>query len=154
MRRFAADRPRRRARFHDDDFDAIAPLLCPARLVGCSNLPKVRASRRLTTGALPFSIPAMRFFLLSALLIPAVLFALDDPPGFPVQPGDGMSAAETAAGMKVPEGFSVKVFAAEPDIVQPIAFAIDDRGRLWVCENLSYPDWKPKLFGESCMTEP
>ena len=72
------------------------------------------------------------------------LVALDDPPGFPVQPGDGLSPAETAAGMKVPEGFSVKVFAAEPDIVQPITFAIDDRGRLWVCENLSYPDWKPE----------
>ena len=83
--------------------------------------------------------------LLVALAIPATaLFAADDPPGFLVQPGDGMSAAETAAGMKVPEGFSVKVFAAEPDIVQPIAFSIDDRGRLWVCENLSYPDWKPE----------
>ena len=59
-----------------------------------------------------------------------------------MQPGDGMTPAETVAGMKVPEGFAVKLFAAEPDIVQPIAFAIDDRGRLWVCENLSYPDWK------------
>lgn len=78
-----------------------------------------------------------------ALLLPIpALVALDDPPGFPVQPGDGMSPAETVAGMKVPEGFSVEVFAAEPDIVQPIAFSIDDRGRLWVCENLSYPDWK------------
>ncbi len=85
------------------------------------------------------------FPLLATLLLStAPLFALDDPPGFPVQPGDGMSPAETAAGMKVPDGFSVKVFAAEPDIVQPIAFAIDDRGRLWVCENLSYPDWKPE----------
>ena len=91
---------------------------------------------------LPISIPAMRLLLLSALFFPAALFALGDPPGFLVQPGDGMSPAETAAGMKVPDGFSVKVFAAEPDIVQPIAFAIDDRGRLWVCENLSYPDWK------------
>ena len=82
--------------------------------------------------------------ILAALLLStAAIFAIDDPPGFPVQPGDGLSPTETAAGMKVPEGFSVKVFAAEPDIVQPIAFAIDDRGRLWVCENLSYPDWKP-----------
>ena len=83
--------------------------------------------------------------LLAALLLPVTaLLAVDDPPGFPVQPGEGMSPAETVAGMKVPEGFSIKVFAAEPDIVQPIAFSIDDRGRLWVCENLSYPDWKPE----------
>ena len=83
--------------------------------------------------------------LIAAFVCPAAaLLALDDPPGFPVQPGKGMSPAETVAGMKVPEGFSVKVFAAEADIVQPIAFSIDDRGRLWVCENLSYPDWKPE----------
>ena len=93
------------------------------------------------------SIPTLRKtvrLLAGLLLAPGALFAIDDPPGFPVQPGDGLSPAATAAGMKVPEGFSVKVFAAEPDIVQPIAFAIDDRGRLWVCENLSYPNWKPE----------
>ena len=87
-------------------------------------------------------LPLFAAFVLSTATSP--LLAVDDPPGFPVQPGDGMSPQETAAGMKVPEGFSVKVFAAEPDIVQPIAFAIDDRARLWVCENLSYPDWKPE----------
>ncbi len=87
----------------------------------------------------------MRFLLplITALALPA-LAADENPPGFIVQAGDGMTPQETAAGMKVPEGFAVKVFAAEPDIVQPIAFAIDDRGRLWVCENLSYPDWKPE----------
>nr|MDQ3625064.1 dehydrogenase [Verrucomicrobiota bacterium] len=28
----------------------------------------------------------------------------------------------------------------EPDVVQPIAYTIDDRGRLWVVENTNYPD--------------
>jgi putative membrane-bound dehydrogenase-like protein len=65
-----------------------------------------------------------------------------DPPGFIVQPGTGMKPEDTAKLMKVPEGFSVKVFAGEPDVFQPIAFTIDDRGRLWVVENYSYPDWK------------
>ena len=32
-------------------------------------------------------------------------------------------------------------FAGEPDIVQPIAFTFDDRGRMWVVECLSYPKW-------------
>jgi putative membrane-bound dehydrogenase-like protein len=59
-----------------------------------------------------------------------------------VQPGTTTPPEETAKMMKLPEGFVCKVFAAEPDVHQPIAFAIDDRGRLWVAENYSYPDWK------------
>jgi len=43
--------------------------------------------------------------------------------------------------MSVPSGFQVTTFAAEPDVVQPIAFTFDDRGRMWVVECLSYPDW-------------
>ncbi len=39
----------------------------------------------------------------------------------------------------VPKGFHVSLFAAEPDVTQPIAQAIDDRGRLWVAEAYSYP---------------
>ncbi|MGO9470519.1 MAG: PVC-type heme-binding CxxCH protein [Isosphaeraceae bacterium] len=50
-------------------------------------------------------------------------------------------AAQTASRMKLPEGFTVSLFAAEPDIVQPIAMTIDPRGRLWVVENYSYPIW-------------
>ena len=46
--------------------------------------------------------------------------------------------AEAVAAMKLPEGFRVNVFAAEPDVVQPFAFDIDDRGRVWVNENLNY----------------
>ena len=70
--------------------------------------------------------------------------AADDPPGFKVQPGKTTPPEETAKAMKLPDGFSVSVFAAEPDVHQPIAFCIDDRGRLWVAENYSYPDWKPQ----------
>jgi putative membrane-bound dehydrogenase-like protein len=43
--------------------------------------------------------------------------------------------------MKLPEGFKVNLVAAEPDVVQPIAFTIDPKGRLWVVENYSYPIW-------------
>jgi len=32
---------------------------------------------------------------------------------------------ETAEMMKLPDGFQVKVFAWEPDVIQPIAFTID-----------------------------
>ena len=36
---------------------------------------------------------------------------------------------ESVARMKVANGFEVKVFAAEPDVINPIAFTIDERGR-------------------------
>ena len=42
--------------------------------------------------------------------------------------------------MTVPEGFKVTLFAGEPDVHQPIALCLDDRGRLWVAEAYSYPD--------------
>src|SRR5262245_47572390 len=43
--------------------------------------------------------------------------------------------------MTLPEGFRATLFAGEPDVVQPIAMTTDDRGRLWVAECLSYPNW-------------
>src|SRR3954454_3419769 len=46
---------------------------------------------------------------------------------------------EAAKAMTAPEGFSVTLFAGEPAVVQPIAFAFDDRGRVWVAEAYSYP---------------
>jgi len=52
---------------------------------------------------------------------------------------EGLSPEEAAAAMTVPEGFKVTLFAGEPDVKQPVAFTIDDRGRLWVAEAYSYP---------------
>lgn len=52
-------------------------------------------------------------------------------------------AWQTAASMFVPEGFSVDVVAAEPQLFQPMAFTFDARGRLWVVEGNSYPTKRP-----------
>lgn len=41
---------------------------------------------------------------------------------------------------QVPPGFVVSLFAAEPDVVRPIALAWDERDRLWVVEALDYPN--------------
>jgi putative membrane-bound dehydrogenase-like protein len=49
-----------------------------------------------------------------------------------------LKPAEAVAKMSIPEGFDVSIFAAEPDIGEPIAFCFDDRGRMWVAENLNY----------------
>ncbi|RMF44128.1 MAG: DUF1080 domain-containing protein [Planctomycetota bacterium] len=54
-------------------------------------------------------------------------------------PHRGLSADAAAAAMRVPDGFEVKVCAAEPDVRQPIAMALDDRGRMWVAEAYEYP---------------
>ncbi len=53
----------------------------------------------------------------------------------PVPPKDA------AAKMTVPPGFHVTLCAAEPQVVQPIAFTFDDRGRMWVVECMMYPKW-------------
>lgn len=51
-----------------------------------------------------------------------------------------VSVTQSARKMAVPDGFHVTLFAGEPDLVQPINFSLDERGRLWVCENFSYPN--------------
>ena len=38
----------------------------------------------------------------------------------------------------LPPGFQLSVFAAEPDVQNPIAICTDERGRLWVAENYSW----------------
>ncbi|MFP6587316.1 MAG: hypothetical protein VB814_06695, partial [Pirellulaceae bacterium] len=45
-----------------------------------------------------------------------------------------LKPAEAVAKMSIPAGFDVSIFAAEPDIGEPIAFCFDDRGRIWVVE--------------------
>jgi putative membrane-bound dehydrogenase-like protein len=51
----------------------------------------------------------------------------------------GLSPEEAVKAMTLPEGFSAKLFAGEPDVHQPVGFCIDDRGRLWVAEAYTYP---------------
>ena len=58
----------------------------------------------------------------------------------PIATTAAVPPAEAIKKMALPPGFSVQVVAAEPEVVQPVAFTIDDRGRLWVVENTNYPD--------------
>lgn len=51
----------------------------------------------------------------------------------PLSPRDSMRYTQ------VPADFSLQLFAAEPDIVKPIAMAWDERGRAWVVEARDYP---------------
>ena len=80
-------------------------------------------------------VPAARYCL-AACLVLAILtprMANADRPKVPF-----LTPEKAREKMTLPEGFRVSAFAAEPDIVQPFAFCFDDRGRLWVAENLNY----------------
>lgn len=39
----------------------------------------------------------------------------------------------------VPDGFEMRLFASEPDVINPVAMTWDERGRLWVVELYEYP---------------
>jgi len=50
-----------------------------------------------------------------------------------------LSPEDSQKHIQLPEGFSAKLFAAEPNIINPIAFTWDERGRLWVVQSKDYP---------------
>jgi putative membrane-bound dehydrogenase-like protein len=76
----------------------------------------------------------------------------------PAPPGDlppvdefkhaGLKPEEAARAMTVPPGFKVHLFAGEPDVRNPIAFCLDDRGRVWVVEGMTYPQRAPEGQGK------
>jgi hypothetical protein len=59
-----------------------------------------------------------------------------------------LTPKEAVAKMDIPDGFDVTIFAAEPDIEEPIAFCFDDRGRMWVVENINYVNRRTHKSGD------
>ncbi len=55
-------------------------------------------------------------------------------------PGEPMTPEESLAALALPSGFSATLFAAEPDVQNPIATSIDERGRVWIAENYTYAE--------------
>jgi putative membrane-bound dehydrogenase-like protein len=67
--------------------------------------------------------------------------------GFDNRKGSGQpywKPEETVAKFKVPDEFEVKLFAGEPQVVNPVAFTVDEKGRIWVVECFEYPKRTPK----------
>src|SRR5438046_9416690 len=85
--------------------------------------------------------------MLLLLLTPLSLCASEFPAPYNSEPDKSgpMPATEAAAKMRLPPGFKATVFAAEPDVQQPIAMAWDARGRLWVAENYTYAEGGKKF---------
>lgn len=51
-----------------------------------------------------------------------------------------LSPEESKKLIQVPVGFSLELFASEPNIINPISMEWDERGRLWVIETVDYPN--------------
>lgn len=76
-----------------------------------------------------------------------VLWHLRDNPAKPTAVANP-AAQKVVTGMKLVQGFQAELIAAEPDLHQPVAFAIDERGRLWVAEAYGYPNRQPEGQGK------
>ncbi len=81
-------------------------------------------------------------------MTPASLAKRNDLPPIDTVKFAGLSPEDAAKDMTLPPGFKATLFAGEPDVKQPIAFAIDDRGRLWVAEAFTYPIRSPEGQGK------
>jgi hypothetical protein len=72
-----------------------------------------------------------RLFLYGALVLGSLII--------PVRPA-GLPPGEALRRIKVADGFTVKLFANEPEIRQPLTMSFDERGRMWVIQYLQYPN--------------
>jgi putative membrane-bound dehydrogenase-like protein len=50
------------------------------------------------------------------------------------------SPADSMKFITVPGDFELQLFAREPEVIKPITFSFDARGRLWVIEAIDYPN--------------
>ena len=90
----------------------------------------------------PLSIVFAVAAFVAAIALPRSGFSAAAPPPPDAVAFGGLSPAEAAAKATLPPGFKMHVFAAEPDVRQPIAFCLDHRGRVWVAEGFTYPKRK------------
>lgn len=75
--------------------------------------------------------------LLTAEAVVAVAVPGIDPAAAPAPPTVAPASAEprqAAATFGLPDGFVVELFAAEPDVANPVAFSVDEQGNVFVCE--------------------
>ncbi|TDU67194.1 putative membrane-bound dehydrogenase-like protein [Prosthecobacter fusiformis] len=75
------------------------------------------------------------------LALPCALLA-DFPQVYNSDPGDAQppTPQQALAKLKLPPGFQASLFAAEPDVQNPVAMAWDAKGRMWVAENYTYAE--------------
>ncbi len=81
---------------------------------------------------------------LFAMLMLSSLVSADDFPPVVNSPSEAhlkpLDAAEVVKSLKLPPGFHATLFAAEPQVQNPIGMTFDPKGRLWIAENYTYSD--------------
>jgi putative membrane-bound dehydrogenase-like protein len=94
-------------------------------------------------------MPSTSRLILTALCLISMGALAAWPDDFPVPPDTQqitgqplLPPAEALSKMTLPAGFHATMFAAEPEVRQPIAMAFDSRGRLWIAENYTYAEAK------------
>ncbi len=76
---------------------------------------------------------------LTLLSLPALVAAQQPEPPQLVAPTGPRTPEEERKGFHLPEGFTIELVAAEPEINKPMNLAFDDKGRLWVTSTIEYP---------------
>lgn len=67
---------------------------------------------------------------------------------------DGSVAARQAiAGMRIPDGFKMALFAAEPQLFNPVAFCLDEQGKVYVAEEHRFLAGTPENRSHSFLLE-
>src|SRR5687767_4374346 len=81
------------------------------------------------------------YFRNLALLLSVAIAASCNKPAPPVE----HSVESSLADLKVHDGLAVSLFASEPMFSNPTNIAIDERGRVWICEAYNYRNqYNPK----------
>ena len=70
--------------------------------------------------------------LLAAQLVAQEVYREPETPSVAAASEEGQ---QSLAGFQIPAAWRANLFAAEPDVANPVAFKIDHRGRVWVCES-------------------
>jgi putative membrane-bound dehydrogenase-like protein len=78
----------------------------------------------------------MRRTILALLCLAGLVLAAD----FESKPIEPKSPRDELATFRVPKGFRVELVASEPQVVDPVAIAFDEEGRLFVAEMRGYPN--------------
>ena len=80
----------------------------------------------------------MKLFLTATILAGVLLSQASDLAQPEVAPIPALSPEESMKTFEVPEGFRLELVASEPMVQEPVSFAFDGEGALYVCEWLTY----------------
>ena len=89
-----------------------------------------------THGTGRFTCIVMAFTLIPLIVQESIAVDFKQPePLDPLVAEASSEAVESMSGIRIPEGWQIQLFAAEPDVANIVAFDVDNRGRVFVCES-------------------